>query len=114
MKKFIPLLMLVATVVALFVILFTCSSNDSFGNQRYVTMVVDMQYKDGTVKIGKREYDSEVTSFDVNLLDEKINMVAKQGWELVSITPITGCYYGPQIGTFRPVTQKLIYTFRKL
>lgn len=114
MKKYIPLLMLVATVAILFVILFTCSSNSSLGNQRYTTMVIDiLKYEEGIVKIGRREYDNEVAYFNVDSLDKEINFVAKQGWELVDVTPVTGCYYGSQIGTFRPVTQKLIYTFRK-
>lgn len=114
MKKYITLSVLVATVAALFVILFTCSSNTSSGNQKYATMVIDiLKYEEGIVRIGNREYDNEVAYFNVDSLDKEINFVVKHGWELVDVTPVTGCYSGSRIGTFRPVTQKLIYTFRK-
>ena len=80
----------------------------------YECYIVQLPIQYNRVSIDNTEYHNKVAWINHDSIADLITRKkGKWGYELVAVTPITGCLSDYKIGTNAPVTQQLLYHFKR-
>lgn len=95
-------------------ILFLLTSGLVSNEWEYECYIVQLPIQYNRVSINGIKYHNKVAWINHDSIADLITKKkGKWGYELVDVTPITGCLSGYKVGTSAPVTQQLLYHFKR-
>ena len=99
-------------IIALIVVILMLSSTTS-NHYEYRMIIVNLEIRDQELVVERRKHYNKLANIQIDPILNTLNEEGLKGWELVDVTPVTGCISGYKIGTMEPVTQKLVYHFKR-